>query len=111
MVVTRILVHMAILAVVLHLADRALVGHHVPLAQVLLDGLRPGYFMVFALTVACLVNRRPAFLAALFALAFLLTYQEIKHDLLTPGIAILLGILAARLVLLLATEAHEEEHV
>lgn len=104
MVVTRILFHMAVIAVVLNLADQALADEYVPLAHALLAWLRPGHFLLFSVTTACLANRRPAFLAAILGLAFLLTYQEIRHNLLAPGIAILLGVLAARLVVALTEE-------
>jgi hypothetical protein len=109
LVTLRIAFHMAAIAVSLAVIDQVFRNQYVPLVHLLLNWLRPGYFLVFAATVACIINRRPALLAMLLGLGFLLTYQDIKHDLFAPATAVLIGAVIARAVLALANEGHEEE--
>lgn len=107
-VVARIILHAACLTVVLNVVDQALAERYVPLAQLLLNWLRPGHFIVFAVSAASVANRRPAFLLAVLVIGYLFTYQSL-HDPLAPAVAVILGLLAARAVLALAAEADPEE--
>jgi len=105
MILARILLHTTILAVALNLIHFALINQYVPVAHAVLDWLSPGYYCVFSLVVAFLINRRPAMLASVLALLFILGYQAIAEELGRYVIAVLLGVLAARGVLALAGEA------
>jgi hypothetical protein len=111
MILLRILLHAAIIAGALNLIGLALKNQGVPLASVLLDWLSPGWYCIFALTVACLINQRPLVLVALLGLGFLLGYQAVSHELGGLALAIFLGVLAARGLRALAFEAAPEEDI
>ncbi len=108
MVIIRICLHMAFIWAVLTLLDYSVVHREVPLVQALLDWMRPGFFLVYAVTLAAILNKRPVLLGVVHGLAFVFTWHTIKHDLISPGIAILLGGLTAIVVRAVAQEAHPE---
>jgi len=100
---------MAIIALVLNIADQALAHQYAPLLHGLLRWLQPGHYLIFATSMACILNRRPGLLALGLGLTYLATWHRIQYDLVTPGTAILLGILAAQLTNALITEGRPQE--
>mgnify|MGYP003563810427 CR=1 FL=1 len=110
MIYARIIVHATVLAVVLNLFNRVVYesNAYIPLVRELLDWLSPGAFVVFSLTLACILNRRPALLTVVFFCSFLALAYHVE-DPLSIGVAMLLGAAAAWVIVILADENFQEE--
>lgn len=106
MIYARILVHAAAIAVFLNLLARLVQEStaYLPLLRTLLDWLSPWSFVVFSLTLSCILNRRPAFLTVLCCCSFLVLYRHVD-DPLRIGVAMLCGAGAAWVIGALFTEA------
>jgi len=108
MVILRILLHAGIAAVLLATLDAVFSESELPLLHALLAWLSPGHFLVFSLTLACLLNRRPLLLVVFCVLGFIGTFSRF-YD---PGpylFAILLGVAAALVANALFREAGGDE--
>jgi len=92
----RIAIHTLIVATILNLANRVVEesNAYIPLVRELLEWLSPFGFFLFSLTLACLLNRRPALLVVICCFSFLALAFQID-DPLPIGVAMLFGVIVA----------------
>ncbi len=109
MILLRIILHTIILVLSLLIFSAVASAFGLGLVSGLLDWLAPGAFVVFSLTLATLLNRRPLLLVVLLGIGLLVCFPVVKGNPVAFLFAICLGVAAALLTGALFRETRAPE--